>query len=69
MISMAGDRLRRMISGAVARPVARVATVFAAIDVRFAQKHDERMQSRSSKAWFAMDQQIGTQLAFSGSDE
>ena len=69
MTSMADDRLRRMISGAVARLVARMATVFAAVDVHFAQEHDERMQSRSCEARFAMDQRVDTQLAFSGSYE
>ncbi|MCK9202558.1 MAG: hypothetical protein M0P42_15635 [Gallionella sp.] len=66
---MADDRLRRMISGAAARLEPGGDTVFAAVDVHFAQEHDERMQSRSCEARFAMDQRVGTQLAFSGSYE
>jgi len=69
MISMAGDRLRRAISGAAARLGPGGTAVFGPVDLCFTQNHSERLHSRRRNALLTMDQQIGNQLALFGSRE
>jgi hypothetical protein len=69
MKSVAGDRLKRAVSGIAAQLEPRGAAVFWSVDVCPTQRRAERTHSRRRSALLKMDRQIGKQLAFSGSHE
>ena len=69
ILSVWGQRVRRLIAAAVLRLERRRMAQLGALAIRLAQWRAERSHSRVRKALLKMDQHIGKMLAFSGTQE